>query len=112
MSKIKYDIKKVPRELLEEYIMKETTVIDQHLDCVPSDIHIRIRKAAEVPVRTKAEVNADIAKAVRDYLDFTTGGKLEYGVTKHFDSWLPPFYGKHILFNEYVTKLVQEETSD
>jgi hypothetical protein len=112
MSRVKYDIRKVPRELLEEYIMKETTVIDQGLDCVPSDVHLRIRKAAEVPLRTKAEIDADIARAVRDYVK-------EYS---DFDGIRIPLmemkfkgcFGDHLdrTLPQVLIALLSEETSD
>lgn len=75
MSKVRYDIKKVPREMLEEIVNKYSFI--QHTafnpDMKDRDLcgwALAIRKAAEVKLRTRAEVDGDIAKAVRDYAEW------------------------------------------
>lgn len=66
MKKTKYDLGRVPRELLEKYIEHHTTVIDPDYFCQTSTGQA-IRKAAEVSLRTRAEVNADVISYVRTY---------------------------------------------
>lgn len=99
---MKYDIKKVPRELLEEFILKHTAVLDTSIVELCTDTGTKIRKAAEVPLRTKAEVDADIVRLVRDYVKEYVG----LDVMK-FDRYLD---GLHT--GTELGKLVREETSD
>jgi hypothetical protein len=75
MSKVRYDIKKVTREMLEEVINKYTSTnwVAFNADLDDDDLcpwALAIRKAAEVKPRTQAEVDADIAKAVRNYSEW------------------------------------------
>jgi hypothetical protein len=105
---MKYDIKKVPRELLEEYAA--TMLCFKHANGseieANSDLGKQVVKAAEVPLRTRAEVDADIAKAVRDYARDFHPNTLNDRV---YDSYMP---GTKVLFSEHVAKLILEETSD
>lgn len=108
MSKVKYDIKKVPRELLEEYAVRMLCLDTAN----GSEIHAnsqlgkQVVKAAEVPLRTRAEVDADIAKAVRIYAGQFNTHMLK---SRTYDSYMP---GTMILFSEHVAELIREETSD
>ena len=67
MTNVKYDISRVPRELLEHYV-KCNDILDPYF-VARSQVAKDIQSAARVPLRTKAEINDDIAKAVRDYID-------------------------------------------
>lgn len=69
MKDVKYDIKRVPRELLEAYVCYQLCMSPDRRDPIDatSDVGKCVVKAAEVQLRTKAEVDADIAKAVKDY---------------------------------------------
>jgi len=107
---MKYDIKKVPRELLEEYA-KQHLKCNSEQDprkCGYSELGSKIAKAAEVSLRTRAEVDADIAKAVRDYRVFNFDMKAD-NLTY---SCIMPGTDPKVTFPVHIESLLTEETSD
>lgn len=103
---VKYDIKKVPRELLEEYAMQQLCMNPARRDPIDatSEVGKRVVKAAEIPLKTKAEIDAVIVKIVRQYSeecgwDHGSTSKGLLGV------------GPEILAGS-LYKLLQQETSD
>lgn len=109
MSKIKYDLSRVPRELLEQYI-RTHTIITGEQTLYPFDLGAQIRKAAEVPLRTQAEINRDIAAVVRRYADYNSSQShdLRMFITRTYQ--LPD--GEIVCADSDIKKLLSEETSD
>lgn len=116
--KTKYDVKKVSRQTLEdlaEHFLRAKRDGINHIgfplskDSENEPIE-RLVEEAKVPLRTKAEVDADIAKTIRRYQ--------EAAMKVHYPHWLllsvQSFYvdGKLESFGYDLCKLLKEETSD
>lgn len=101
MSRVKYDMSRVPRELLERFVSYQLCLGDKPPSINGNDIV----KAAEVPLRTRAEVDADIVKAVRDYCKDSQCPVSQLGFYSEIDE-------ERGSFSHYIEKLLLEETSD
>lgn len=100
---VKYDVSRVGRDLLNR--MAEALIVSTHVEF---QLIEDIREAATVKFRSKAEIDADIAKAVRDYVtNNSNNNRCQYMA---FDSYT--VRGGHIRFNEVIDLLLSEETSD
>ncbi len=112
----KYDVKRVPRELLEELAHKVIEAEQCKTACsitflTRSDsILTKIAQAATVPLRTRAEVDADIVKAVRDYVEYQTRVNNYLSTAQlGFSGYMGDSRGN---FPNWLCKLLKEETSD
>jgi hypothetical protein len=112
--KKKYDVSRVSRETLEkmaQQLIKASQMKNAH--CITFDVYAgttgvaaTILKEAEIPLRTKAEVNADIATIVRDQCE---SSRIR-GVDLFNFYARRPYDTKST--EELVWMLVDEETSD
>jgi hypothetical protein len=109
MNKVRYDLNRVPRELLEKYIEVHTCVLKAEY-CQQSSTGQAIRKAAEVPLRTRAEVDADIASVVRKYADFNGRQTFDQSIFIARAYHLPD--GEIVCADRELKDLLKEETSD
>ncbi len=95
LTMTKYDVKRVPRELLEE--LADKVIEAEHCKTACSitfltrsdGILTKIAQAATVPLRTRAKVDADIVKLVRECANWTSnyggpGGSINY-ISAEFD---------------------------
>lgn len=103
MTNVKYDISRVPRDLLERFIHSHS-ILDPHF-VATSLVAKDIQAAARVPLRTKAEVDADIVKAVRDYCKDSHCPVSQLVFASQIDE-------ERGHFPYYIEKLLKEETSD
>jgi hypothetical protein len=110
MSKVRYDISRVPRELLERFVNSHGS-LDSYF-VATSLVAKDIQEAARLPLRTRAEVDADIAAAVRDYVkeysDFD-GVRIPLMEMKFSGCFGDP---SHRSLPEVLIALLSEETSD
>lgn len=112
--KKKYDVSRVSRETLEkmaQQLISASQMNNAH--CITFDVYsgaagvaADILSEAKVPLRTKAEVNADIVTIVRDQRDSSRGR----GVNLFYFYTRRPFDTKST--EELVGMLMDEETSD
>lgn len=102
--KTKYDLSKVPRDLLEQFIIEIGGTNDNmSFSRTEAQASIsQIRGIARINLRTRAEVDAEIAKFVRDYTR---------DVLRDEDEPRMPSY-KGLQFREGLFTLTQEETAD
>jgi hypothetical protein len=116
MSKCKYDVTKVSREALEDlakivcnaYAKPETISVvlplrSRDVCPPPAEAALKVIEQALVKLRTKAEVDQDIAQAVREYAAIQLRAYGEY----------PEAYDGHFRqgqFPELMKKLLKEET--
>lgn len=112
--KNKYDLSKVPRELLEKlvtargYLGITWAFVDSpewQGNGERAQVVREIRKAASVPIRTRVEVDTDIAKAIRDYI--AQQAKCDERAV-YFDGRL----GDGPYLPDLLHQLASEETSD
>lgn len=106
MSRVKYDMSRVPRELLERFASYQLCLYDKQPSINGNDIV----KAAEVPLRTKAEVDADIIDLVRSYHKWFMTSAPGH-LTPYYNSSFR-YKDKNVQVNELLAKLNEEETSD
>lgn len=102
----KYDIKQVPRELLEEYA-SYCLGIKPGREVVPeSELGAKVAKAATVKLRTKSEVDAEIASAVRQYAEWWKA--VEHSKPENLD--FSGTYGEapRYLYSVFVELLLEE----
>ena len=103
-TKYKYDLTRVPRELLEAYAKEHLTVHATGQMVSGYAVGIKIIEAAKVPLRTRAEVDKDIAQAVRSYRKqwvdpLTYASRFEWN-------------GMEVYLGEITNPLIDEETAD
>jgi hypothetical protein len=108
MANVKYDIKQVPRELLELFVELHS-ILDPHF-VATSDVAKAIQKAAKVPLRTRAEIDADITKAVRDYVGAYESFKDIHLMDLKFKGCFD--HSTDMTLPEVLKMLLAEETSD
>jgi hypothetical protein len=108
MANVKYDISRVPRELLELFVELHS-ILDPHFVAI-SDIAKSIQESARVPLRTKADIDADIASAVRQYADeYLKFEDITVKDLKFTGCFNDP---DHRTLPEVLRSLLAEETSD
>lgn len=106
----KYDVKRVPRELLEELagsVLKATKdpaceIFKFYMD---SPLIEGLKNQATVPLRTRSEVDADIAKAVRSYVE-------QWPQCRTLDGYYEFGSNRSVNLNLLLKQLAAEETSD
>lgn len=113
MSNVKYDIKRVSRELLEQYACQQLcmTQDSQYPIYANSPIGKQVVKAAEVPLRTRAQIDADIAEAVRKYGEFKAKHQ-HHDESIFISKAYSEMNGPIITIDRDVKALLAEETSD
>lgn len=127
MKMTKYDIKRVPREVLEQFVVDSQIVFNYDMSqlpmsfllayasahtCIFSDnipdeclghCQLKVRQAARVKLRTRAEVDSDIAEAVREY-------RRQWICPITYNSRFDYKGRKNIYLSEVVNPLFDEET--
>lgn len=112
----KYDVKRVSRERLEqiaEIVFKQAQNgrSPVSISINPFSIGELMLEEAEVPLRTKSEVDADIAKAVRDYARQHATNITPVHVSFLAD-YTHPVSKKQVYLKDVFNQLLNEETSD
>lgn len=69
MAKCKYDIKRVPRELLEAFVDKANILRTDFDDEAFTPSANAIRRAACIPLKTRDQVNNELGELVRKYVN-------------------------------------------
>ncbi len=119
----KYDVKRVPRELLEKFaeqliVMANDKVSNPPICMLTRDSLDELAKAATAPLRTRAQVDADIVELVKACAYWTSnycgpGGKINY-MSAEFDRTVLnkgcKWPGQK--FVKVLAGLLDEETSD
>lgn len=123
----KYDVNKVPRSVLEDFVRHHADLLDFDMSMLPlsflrafvsrhecifnPDVSTTIlkysqrtvREAARVTLRTRAQVDADIAEAIREY-------RRQWLVPLTYNSRFDYKDRKDIYLGEVVNPLIAEET--
>lgn len=123
MGTKKYDVKKVSRETLELAAQEIVNAFNSGASCVTFDLLAArmvlgggfvkdILDQSEVPLRTKAEVDADISKCVRSYKEQHIHVRHNIWNMDFSGHYTSPLSGAHCRIIDDLNYLLKEETSD
>lgn len=112
MAKCKYDIKRVPRELLEAFVDNTSILQTGFADHCFTAAANAIRHAACIPLKTRDQVNKELGELVREYVnqqnrDRPPGVEVDYDLA--YDAVVE---GTKLHFCEAVRAILEQPTEE
>ena len=109
MAKCKYDIKRVPRELLESFVDKANILRTDFEDHSFTPAANAIRRAACIPLKTRDQITMELGELVRKYVAYqllATGRRIDQlNYNGEIESGGP-------LFSSAVTSITEQPTEE